>query len=76
MKRLYLVAALLTIACFAGLAPVQSSAQNQTTDQNQPEESLADMARKQKARQGEVKPPAGGKVLTNDDLRVAGAAGG
>jgi hypothetical protein len=71
VKRLYLVAALLTITCLAGLAPAESSAQNQTTDQNQPQESLADMARKQRAREGEVKPPVGGKVLTNDDLRVA-----
>lgn len=65
MKRNYFIGAFALVMLVGGLALAQSSSQDQSS------ESLADIAKKLKAQQGETLPKIQGKVFTNDDVAAA-----
>jgi len=76
MKQLPLLGPLLVIIAFGGLALLPSSAQDQPADRTQSSESLGDIANKLKTQKGQTKPPGKTKVITNNDVPGASAAGG
>ncbi len=70
MKRINIIGAFALVMLVGGMAVAQSSSQDQSS------ESLADIARKLKAQQGQTLPKAQGKVFTNDEVASAKSSGG
>ncbi len=70
MRRLFIICVLLLVVCVPGLALAQDAGQDQST------ESLADIARKLKEKQGQTTPSVKGKVFTNDDVSSSREKGG
>ena len=70
MKRNYLITTMAVVILVGGMALAQSSSQDQSS------QSLADIAKKLKAQEGQTLPNVQGKVFNNDDVATSNSSGG